>query len=118
MNIATAAQMREMDRTAIEERGIPSVQLMEAAACAVARAVSELAGGKTDGRAVLFCGPGNNGGDGVAAARFLLEMVWEVRCVLVGKREKMSVGWSNPVESWKTLQSLTPSLRPGAWRPT
>ena len=34
MNIATAAQMREMDRTAIEERGIPSVQLMEAAASA------------------------------------------------------------------------------------
>lgn len=90
MNIATAAQMREMDRTAIEERGIPSVQLMEAAACAVARAVSDLAGGRTDGRAVLFCGPGNNGGDGVAAARFLLEMGWEVRCVLVGKREKMS----------------------------
>ena len=90
MNIATAAQMREMDRTAIEERGIPSVQLMEAAACGVARAVSDLAGGKTDGRAVLFCGPGNNGGDGVAAARFLLEMGWEVRCVLVGRREKMS----------------------------
>ena len=64
MNIATAAQMREMDRTAIEERGIPSVQLMEAAACVVARAVSDLAGGRTDGRAVLFCGPGNNGGDG------------------------------------------------------
>ena len=42
MNIATAAQMREMDRTAIEERGIPSVQLMEAAACAVAMVVLDV----------------------------------------------------------------------------
>ena len=89
MRIATAEQMREMDRTAIEERGIPSTDLMERAAAAVADQVMDLMG-DTTGRVVCFCGPGNNGGDGVACARLLLEAGFEVRCILVGSHEKMT----------------------------
>ncbi|NLF34345.1 MAG: NAD(P)H-hydrate dehydratase [Clostridiales bacterium] len=97
--LATAAQMREMDRRAIEVRGIPSLTLMENAARAVAGAVIEHAAARFPAgppdkgrahRAVLFCGPGNNGGDGVAAARLLLAAGWQVRALLVGKREKMT----------------------------
>ena len=40
--------------------------------------------------AVIFAGTGNNGGDGIAAARLLLERGWRVHCFLVGSREKMS----------------------------
>lgn len=118
MNLYTAAQMREADRRAIEERGIPSIQLMENAARAVVREVRVLPipgpgldaplGWITEnGRAptpqeqaefwamrrrsaIVWCGPGNNGGDGVAAARLLLEMGWLVKCVLVGDRAKMT----------------------------
>lgn len=95
MKIATAQQMREMDRAAIQDRGIPSTRLMEHAARAVADAAMELAtsgGSRSDGtrRAVCFCGAGNNGGDGVAAARLLLEAGFQVRAVLVGNREKMT----------------------------
>ena len=118
MELYTAAQMREIDRTAIEERGIPSTVLMEDAARALVREVRSLPipgpgfdgsiGWITrDGRvpteeeqaefwamrrrsAIVWCGPGNNGGDGVAAARLLLEMGWRVKCVLVGDREKMT----------------------------
>ena len=89
MRIATASQMRELDRITIQERGVPSTDLMERAAAALAQAALELAGG-APGRAVCFCGPGNNGGDGVACARLLLEAGLEVRCVLVGKREKLT----------------------------
>lgn len=89
MRIATASQMRELDRITIQERGVPSTDLMERAAAALARAALELAGG-APGRAVCFCGPGNNGGDGVACARLLREAGLEVRCVLVGRREKLT----------------------------
>lgn len=127
MYLATAVQMRELDRQAIEERGIPSLTLMEQAARAVAAAVINLAeeadgpaqggrkslylpsaqgsvmigsdtavyqrGGPRHGRpfrAVVFCGAGNNGGDGVAVARLLRVAGWEVRAVLVGKRYKLT----------------------------
>ena len=86
MRIATAQQMRETDRVAIQERGIPSTDLMERAAAAVAEEVMTLVG-DCAGRVVCFCGPGNNGGDGVACARLLLEAGFEVRCVLVGSHE-------------------------------
>ena len=89
MRIATASQMRELDRMTIQERGVPSTDLMERAAAALARAALELAGGAPS-RAVCFCGPGNNGGDGVACARLLREAGLEVRCVLVGRREKLT----------------------------
>ena len=89
MRIATAQQMRETDRIAIQERGIPSTDLMERAAAALAEEVINLTGDWA-GRVVCFCGPGNNGGDGVACARQLLEAGFEVRCVLVGSREKMT----------------------------
>lgn len=120
MNLYTAAQMKEIDRRAIEEQGIPSTVLMENAARALVREVRSLPipgpgfqqDGPTayltkDGRlltqeeqaefwamrrrsAIVWCGPGNNGGDGVAAARLLLEMGWRVKCVLVGGRENMT----------------------------
>ena len=131
--LASTAQMKELDRIAIEERGIPSLELMENAAQAVAQAVMDLVGPAknpkgADGPACIgfmtktgeeptleeqremeelrsiveskntdptqrigiFCGPGNNGGDGVAAARILLEAGYRVRAFLVGDRAKMT----------------------------
>ncbi|MBU5434746.1 NAD(P)H-hydrate dehydratase [Pseudoflavonifractor sp. MSJ-37] len=95
MKIATARQMREMDRAAIQDRGIDSTRLMENAAQAVAEAAFLAAQTRPERegrirRAICFCGAGNNGGDGVAAARQLLERGMEVRAVLVGRREKMT----------------------------
>ena len=96
MRLSTAAQMKEMDRRAIEERGIPSPVLMERAARHVAEeAVRFLerengSCGRRPYRAAVFCGPGNNGGDGAAAARFLAERGLGTRAFLVGSRERMT----------------------------
>ena len=90
MKLATAAQMRELDRKAIEERGIPSIDLMENAAKGVAKAAMELAGGRFRRKAAVFCGSGNNGGDGIAAARLLFLRGVKVRAFLVGSYEKLT----------------------------
>ncbi len=88
MELSNSANMALADRTAIEEHGIGSLDLMERAAAALADAAEELAGRERS--AAVFCGAGNNGGDGVAAARILLEQGFSVRAFLVGRREKMT----------------------------
>jgi len=91
MKLATAAQMKELDRQAIEERGIPSIDLMEKAAEGVMKAALELLPERPSKcRAAVFCGTGNNGGDGIAAARMLRNRGLQVRAFLVGNYERMT----------------------------
>jgi ADP-dependent NAD(P)H-hydrate dehydratase / NAD(P)H-hydrate epimerase len=82
-----ASQMRAVDRWAIEQRGIPSLDLMERAGQGVARAVEELA---PDGTVVVVCGKGNNGGDGLVVARLLREAAREVEVVCLAAGEELS----------------------------
>ena len=74
MKLYTATAMREVDRIAIEEMGVPSLSLMENAAQAVAGALARTVPEKLAGRVVILCGKGNNGGDGMAVARLLAGM--------------------------------------------
>ena len=79
MRLLTAAEQRELDRLAADA-GLPTRVLMESAGAAVARAALSF----KPRRAMLYCGPGNNGGDGSVAARFLREAgvethVWYTR---------------------------------------
>lgn len=86
MRILTAEAMRELDRAAIEGLGIPSLVLMENAAIGVVEAMGKAFAEAQS--AAVFCGPGNNGGDGLAIARHLCVRGWEVRIFLVtGGRE-------------------------------
>jgi ADP-dependent NAD(P)H-hydrate dehydratase / NAD(P)H-hydrate epimerase len=73
-----AEAMRAVDRWAIEERGADSLDLMERAGAGVARAVERVA---PDGPVVVMCGKGNNGGDGLVAARLLREAGRQVTVV-------------------------------------
>jgi hydroxyethylthiazole kinase-like uncharacterized protein yjeF len=83
MKAVTGAQMREIDRRAQAEYGIPSLLLMESAALRVVEAAEEVlraAGGR---RVAVVAGKGNNGGDGLAAARHLSGRGWQVEVWLV-----------------------------------
>lgn len=81
--------MRRLDREASELFGIPESLLMENAALAVA-GVMEKAGPVAGERIVIFCGLGNNGGDGFAIARKLLSRGAGVTVFFLGLPEKLS----------------------------
>lgn len=80
-----SGQMKAIDRYSIETVGIPSMVLMEKAAMAVVRHTKELCSEKDTILAV--CGYGNNGGDGIAAARILFMEGYKVAIYMVGKKE-------------------------------
>ncbi|NLO47011.1 MAG: NAD(P)H-hydrate dehydratase [Clostridiales bacterium] len=87
MRLYTSSQMRAMDKYAIDNLNIPSTLLMENAAKAVADTAQRIAKNK---KAAIFCGSGNNGGDGIAAARILLIAGFEIKALLVSGKDKMT----------------------------
>ncbi|MEO0766930.1 MAG: NAD(P)H-hydrate epimerase, partial [Pseudomonadota bacterium] len=74
-DLLTAAQMRKLEHAAIESGAVTGLELMERAGLGVVEAMldewPELA--MVAHRAVVLCGPGNNGGDGFVVARVLKE---------------------------------------------
>jgi hydroxyethylthiazole kinase-like uncharacterized protein yjeF len=84
--ILTADQMRSIDRRTTAEFGIPSIVLMENAAVAVTDAIAERFSGVE--RAAIFCGPGANGGDGLAIARHLEQRGVVAKIILLGERDR------------------------------
>ncbi|HTR74704.1 MAG TPA: NAD(P)H-hydrate dehydratase [Solirubrobacterales bacterium] len=82
-----AEGMRAVDRWAIEEQGVDPLALMEAAGRAVAEAVVRLA---PTGPVRVVCGKGNNGGDGLVAARLLRSMGFEAEVLLLWPADELS----------------------------
>ena len=80
MKIFTSSQIRELDKYTIGHEPIKSIDLMERAACAITRAITER--WKNDVPVVVFAGPGNNGGDALAVARMLIDMNYQVQTFL------------------------------------
>lgn len=84
MRVLNARQMREADRQAIEDLGIPSIVLMENAGRQVLAAMDAAIGSLAGRRATVFAGRGNNGGDGFVVARGLSQQQCDVLVCLVG----------------------------------
>jgi hydroxyethylthiazole kinase-like uncharacterized protein yjeF len=83
-------EVRQVDRWAIEQVGVPGVVLMENAGRSCAELIREKLAGVAGPRICLFCGAGNNGGDGYVIARHLRNAGYEVHVVVCGAREKIT----------------------------
>ena len=83
MKLLKAAQVRELDRQAIREIGIPGPVLMETAGRAVTEAICKHFAPYGPGPVVVLAGKGNNGGDGYVIARTLLDRGWSVTTVVL-----------------------------------
>jgi ADP-dependent NAD(P)H-hydrate dehydratase / NAD(P)H-hydrate epimerase len=82
-----ASQMRAIDRWAIDEQGVASLELMDRAGEGVARLVEEVV---PDGPVAVVCGKGNNGGDGLVVARLLRQAAREVTVICLGEAGELS----------------------------
>ena len=93
-------QVRDLDRRAIEEYGIPALVLMENAGRGVAEILQSLG---NPGPVVVCCGKGNNGGDGLVAARHLVNRGWTVKVWLFASPETLS---AEAAIHWKIVQFM------------
>ncbi|MHB8656720.1 MAG: NAD(P)H-hydrate dehydratase [Solirubrobacteraceae bacterium] len=80
------AEQRALDQWAIDELGAPGLTLMERAGAGLARLTTELT---PSGPVAVVCGKGNNGGDGLVAARLLREQGRDVRVLTLAPVEEL-----------------------------
>ena len=109
--VLTRDAVRELDRRAIEEAGMPSFALMESAGRACADVAQELV--EDAGAVVCLCGPGNNGGDGLVVARTLHNRGVAAEVVLVGglsRFERGSADLTSNLRLWRGLGRTTRAL--------
>ena len=88
-NILSAAQTRKADAYTIENEPIASIDLMERASNAFVKAFCELE--KTSATIAVLCGPGNNGGDGLAISRLLQSQGYQAKPYLLQLGKQLSV---------------------------
>ncbi|MDX6717899.1 MAG: ADP-dependent NAD(P)H-hydrate dehydratase / NAD(P)H-hydrate epimerase [Solirubrobacteraceae bacterium] len=103
-----AEQMRAIDRWAIEERGIPSLDLMERAGAGLALTVDRLV---PRGPVAIVCGKGNNGGDGFVAGRLLRELGRRVRVLTLAGVEEYR---GDAAENLRRLEGAHERFAPAA----
>ncbi len=84
MKLCTPKQMQNIDRRAIDGMKIPGLELMEVAGSRVVEAITEQYGDITGQVITIVCGKGNNGGDGLVAARYLHEKGAKIEIFLTG----------------------------------
>ena len=100
MQVLSAAEMQACDRLTTERFGVPSLDLMRAASAAVAAFARQQF--PRARRITVLCGRGNNGGDGMMAARQLASAGHEVTTLLLGARDGLK---GDAAEAWRELTS-------------
>ncbi len=115
--LLTAAQMRDIENAAIRSGKVTGLELMERAGQGVVDAIlrewpalSELGQ-----RAVILCGPGNNGGDGFVVARLLRNAGWNVTVFLFGEVAKLPPDAKANFNAWRQLGEVSSPTEEGSF---
>jgi hydroxyethylthiazole kinase-like uncharacterized protein yjeF len=117
MEIVTADEMRRIDRYAIRSLKIPSRLLMECAGLRVAESVERRLRVSPPTDVIVICGKGNNGGDGLIAARLLTGRGWGVAALLAADPETLTRDAAGALrEAQGAGVSVTIAPTPAAWR--
>ncbi|MEO1471546.1 MAG: NAD(P)H-hydrate epimerase, partial [Pseudomonadota bacterium] len=112
--LLTAAQMRAIEQAAIDAGEVTGLALMERAGQGVVDAVLAWRPVLAEGahRAVVLCGPGNNGGDGFVIARLLHARGWEVEVYLYGRDpaalDTLPPDAAENARRWRALGTVRP----------
>ncbi len=109
MKVLTAAQMRELDRRTASVHGVPGPALMEHAGAAVAQFARHAWPELARGPVTVVCGKGNNGGDGLVAARLLRLQGCSVQVVLLAEPEAYR---GEALAAWNRLRAEAPEPAP------
>jgi len=99
MKLVTREEMRELDRRTIEEIGILGLVLMENAGRGTAQIIKKKFEPEKK-KVAIFCGRGNNGGDGLVVARYLKNWGWSVKVYLLSEKEKITGDAKVNLEVW------------------
>ena len=105
MKILSAEQIRACDASTIQNEPIASIDLMERAAMACIKHIVK--NSSIDSEFIIFCGKGNNGGDGLAIARFLIKRNYEVKVYVVNHSKDASLDFTTNLER---LTELKPEI--------
>lgn len=109
MKVFSAEQLKQADRRTLEIQGISSDELMERAAGLVFQEIHQrLQGEKTPVK--IFCGVGNNGGDGLVIGRLLIEYGYEVTVYIVNYSDNRSQDFLTNYDRIKKVTSAWPVL--------
>jgi len=107
MKLLSSSQMRSLDESAITLHRIPSMELMEN----TGRALADVAASSLPSRAVVVCGRGNNGGDGLVAARHLIGMEIDVAVLILASPQELS---PDARANWERLARISAKVFPCA----
>jgi ADP-dependent NAD(P)H-hydrate dehydratase / NAD(P)H-hydrate epimerase len=108
--VLDAEGMQRADSWAIEEQGLASLELMETAGGAVADGAAGIA---RDGPVRIVCGKGNNGGDGLVAARALIEGGREAEALLLWPEDELSEDSAANLARLREVGGAARTVEPG-----
>src|SRR3989338_3831049 len=106
-SIATRKQMAELDRLMVVRYGVSIIQMMELAGLATAKLAMKISKGK---KILVLCGHGNNGGDGLCAARHLINFGYDIAVVIAKEKLGEAAAYQKEILEKMNIEIMPASI--------